>query len=109
MPVLIDLADEKVRALLERAKAAGEITLDDFNSIIGAGEVDIGDIEDTLAALAAMGIAVANDDGLTEEKLDEEAYQAVQSWNARGATVQLTGEAWMRFMRAAARKKADGR
>lgn len=108
MAVLINLADETVRALLERATAAGEITLDEFNAMIGPDEVDTGDIEDTLASLAEMGIAVTHENSLTEE-LDEEAHQAVQSWHPRGATVQLTGEAWIRFMRAAARKKADGR
>ena len=104
MSILIDLADENVRVLLERAQAAGEITLDDLNAMIGRGEVTPDDIEDTLAALTEMGIAVIDEHRPTEAELDEEAYQVVQSWNARGATVQLTGKAWLRFLRAAARK-----
>jgi hypothetical protein len=58
MAVLIDLADETTRRILEQARAAGQISLDDLDALIGPGEVAAEDIEDTLAALVEMGIAV---------------------------------------------------
>jgi Sigma-70 factor, region 1.1 len=104
MAVLIDLADGKVCALLERAKAAGVITGGEFHSIVGSGEVTPDDIEDTLAALAQMGIALSDD--LTQEDRDEEIYSSLQAWNLEGRTIpQLTGEAWASILRVAARKK----
>jgi RNA polymerase primary sigma factor len=104
--VLIDLADEKARVVLERGKAIGEITLDDFNALAGSGDLFADDIEDTLAALSEMGIAVV--EYITQEerdRRDDETYEAMLAFDARGGHAQWTGEAWASFLRAAERKR----
>jgi hypothetical protein len=81
MPVLFDRDDDYVCSVLELAKARGEISLADLESIVETGieakdSISTDDIADTIDALAEMGVEI--DDGLTEEQKDAEFLRSMR-------------------------------
>jgi len=108
MAVLFDPTDEYVRSVLDRAKLEGEISLPNLEAIVEGGlqdkaEIEIDDIADTIDALAALGIEVADD--LTQEQHDEEFYASMKAWVDEGNRLpSLTGEGFDRLARVVDRK-----
>ena len=58
---LLNLADRKVRAVIEAAKLSGFVTLDTLNSILPDREITADELETTLEALAQMGINITEE------------------------------------------------
>ena len=69
---LLDLSDADVKRMIKAAKARGHVTYDELNAVLPSEQVSSEQIEDIMAMLSDMGIAVVE----SEEAEEGEAKPA---------------------------------
>lgn len=109
MPVVIDLSADELRALLEQAKVAGFVNLDQLTPFFIIERPTPADIDETADALWAIGVELT--EGMTvgeRDRQDETFVDSLRSLIANGGHASLTGYGWASFHRGVEKKKREG-
>jgi RNA polymerase primary sigma factor len=92
---ILDLSDAAVKKLIKSGKARGHVSYDELNAVLPNGEVSSEQIEDVMAMLSDMGIAVVENDAEdeAEERRTEESSEEEEESGAGRAVATRSGGA----------------
>jgi RNA polymerase primary sigma factor len=90
---ILDLTDAAVKRMIKAAKARGSVTYDELNAVLPSEQVSSEQIEDVMAMLSEMGIAVVEADEAEEGEASPEEAAADDEEDAPTAVAKPTGGA----------------
>lgn len=109
MPVKIDLSNAEALALLEKARTAGFLNVEDLLPFCSTDQITPEVVKWLRAALWAEGVELT--EGMTQEerdRLDEASLDGLRKFYAEGGHASLSGRGWATVIRGIAVKKRKG-